>query len=200
MKMKIKKIQIWFVVICVFIVLVVSMAALARMDAPKNEAIAFATIGIDQEVMIDETSSYELQRASEHFAYIVLGWMVEPGFALEVDEQLGEDYLGDFAAGDYDFFGIRQEKQNLILTVAATPDVLVDSEPAQILLSVIEDRIADYNESTNAGYVIAVESYSFVEGERSAWRVVAGAVLLALVISVLLLITWENVNFDRNRS
>ena len=191
--MKIKKFQIWFVAICVFVALAVSMAAIARMDAPKNEAIAFTTIGIDQDVMIEETSSYELQRASEHFAYIVLGWLVEPGFAAEVDEQLGD-------LGDYEFSGIRQEKQNLILTLSGAPDKVTDSEPAQILLSLVEDRIADYNEDTHAGYVIAVESYSFVEGERSAWRVVAGAMLLAAVFSILLLITWEHVSFDRSRS
>ena len=36
--------------------------------------------GMDQTKLANENSSYEIQRASEHFSDMILGWTVTPSF------------------------------------------------------------------------------------------------------------------------
>lgn len=176
--MKVKKIHLAICFGAVLLALGLSFVHLWAQGEPNNRAIAFVTIGIDQTALPDEVSSYELQRAAEHFSYIMIGWTMEPGFENEVISNLGEGYS---------YSATKQEKQSVIFSVYG-PDGLVNNEEiAKTFLSLIEGRIAEYNEATNAGYVLAVKRFSYIDGERSELRVVLGAVLFSLIFSILFL-------------
>lgn len=178
--MRIKKFQILFVLGALLIALAGSLLYVESLGEPQNRAVAFVTLGLDQNALPNEVSSYEIQRATEHFSYIVLGWTIEPAFAGEVAEALGEGFS---------FGGQNQEKQSMIFTVNGASGLVDDCEPAVKFLDLIKGRIAEYNEATNAGYVVAVERFYFEKGERSDFRIVVGVMLLAGCLAVLCLRT-----------
>jgi hypothetical protein len=189
--MGIRKFNLLFILGVALGALIGSILYVGSLGEPDNEAVAFATLGLDQTVMATETSSYEIHRAVEHFSYIVLGWTIEPAFAEEVVEALGEGYS---------VIAQSQEKQSILLTVSASPELLVDEGVAYDVLMLLQKRITEYNSKTHAGYNIAVERYSFVEGERSDWRIVAGMTLLAVVMASLVVILFENTYARSRRS
>lgn len=168
--MKIKKIYVGLVVAATFLALCGSLFYVSRLGAPENKAVAFISIGLDQKVLPTEVSSYEILRATEHFSDIVLGWTVDPAFDI-----------------GYSFSGRRQEKQNLIFEVYGVKDTV----PAEKLVGLIRDRLAAYDSVTNSGYLIALDTYTLVPGERNDSRTVAGATLLVFVFSILGVILWE---------
>lgn len=174
-----------------FVALIASLFYVRSLGEPESKSIAFITIGIDQNVLTTEVSSYEIQRASEHFSDVVLGWTVEPGFSSELNEKID---------GEYSLSGQRQEKQNLIFTVSGSSELVNSSEEAEQLVELIQSRIDEYNNSTNAAYVIAVKSYSYLDGDRSESRLVAGFVLVVLVFTYLLLTLWGYAASSRRRS
>lgn len=178
--MSIRKFHIWFTLGVVSGALIGSLFYVGSLGEPNNEAHAFVTLGLDP--LPTEASSYEVHRAAEHFSYIVLGWTIEPAFADEASSVIA----------DLDFSAQRQEKESMLLTVSGGPDLVYDAAPAEKLLDVIEARISEYNSATGANYVIAVERYSFEEGVRSDWRIVAGIVLLSFVFTTLFLMIFEN--------
>lgn len=180
--MKIRKLYLFFVIGVVLGALLGSFLYVGSLGEAPNKAVAFVTLGA--EPLQNETSTYEIQRAAEHFSYIVLGWLIEPSFA-------------DEYGLDYQFDGRHQEKQSMIFTVYGD---FGDTQPAELLVQKVKDRIAEYNENSDASYTVALERYSFVEGERSDWRFVAGVTLLSLVFAVLLLMIFENVYAARYRS
>jgi len=111
----------------------------------------------------NETSSYELQRAAEHFSDMVLGWTVAPGFDLE---------------SGADFSGRRQEKQNLIFFVESS-----DQTDAVDLLQKIEFEINDYNSNTGVEYKIALSEITEANLEIDKSRTVTGSLVLALMLA-----------------
>jgi len=145
---------------------------------PQNKAVAFVSIGLDQQILSTEVSSYEILRATESFSDTVLGWTVEPSFVADLEPIWDAEYA---------FSGQRQEKQNLIFEVYGVESVV----PAQELVDGIRNRLAEYNSATHAAYVLALDHYSFVEGQRADGRTVAGATLLAFVLSILGVIFWD---------
>jgi hypothetical protein len=186
--MQIKKFHVWFTLGVVLGALIGSLFYVSNLGEPDNKAIAFVTLGVDP--LAGESSSYELQRAAEHFSHIVLGWTIEPAFEDEMME----------AVGSLNFSGQRQEKQSMIFTVSGPAGLVFDTVPAVAMLDLLKQRIDEYNLEARANYTVAVERYSMEEGEMSAWRIVAGVTLLALVFSVLLLMTFENFYASRSRS
>ncbi len=187
--MRIRKFHILFVLGVVAAAFVGAMLFVSNLGEVENEATAFVTLGL--QALPGETSSYEIQRATEHFSYIVLGWTIEPAFADEVAEVMGEGFS----------FGARsQEKQSLIFTVSAVPGLADDVQPAEDLLNLVEMRIDEYNSATEAEYVVAVERFSFQEGSRSEWRIVLGVMLLSFVLAILGLSIFERLYADSSRS
>ena len=186
--MKIKKLYVWFTTGVVLGALLGSIFYVNALGEPHNKAVAFVTLGVDP--LVGESSSYELQRAAEHFSHIVLGWTIEPAFADEMME----------AVGSLSFSGQRQEKQSMIFEVSGPPGLVFDNTPAVAMLDLLKQRIDEYNLEARASYTVAVERFSLEEGQRSGWRIVAGVTLLALVFSVLLLMTFENFYASRSRS
>ena len=146
---------------------------------PEPRGMVFLTVGLDQDELKNEDSSYEIQRAVEHFANVILGWTVEPSFAEEFDAA--------------EFSGRRQEKQNLLFTVR-TDEVREMKE----FVHLIEKRLDEYNDASNSGYVLAVKRYSVVEPERAEFRMILGIVLVSLIFVGLILFAYDYAY--RNRS
>ncbi len=168
--MKIKASVLAFIVSVTVLGFLGSFFYTQSLGEPQDKAVAFVSIGLDQQVLTTEVSSYEILRATEHFSDIVLGWTVDPSFDI-----------------GYSFSGQRQEKQNLVFEVYG-----VDSTaPAEMLVAQVKIRLAEYNAVTHAGYVVALERYSLVEGERSDSRTIAGATLLAFIVSISGVILWD---------
>lgn len=139
-------------------------------ESTQNEAVAFVTLGLDQSKLSAEVSSYEIQRAVEHFSDVVLGWTAEPSFAKEFAQGVGEQY---------GFSARRQEKENLLFTVTGP----VETEgPAITLVSLIKERLGEYNAASNSGYTVAVERETVVQVQQSNWRSALGFTLLVLLM------------------
>lgn len=181
--MKKYKVYSWIVALVMLVSLVGSLVYVEQLGEPNDEFYAFVTIGLDQEVLANESSSYEVQRAVEHFSDVILGWTVEPSFKSDFNQIFGDGFS---------FSGKRQEKQNLLFTIYADPLVTSEGiEYGNILVDLIDERLADYNSSTNSAYVIAIDEYSFVEGSRSDSRIVLGALLISFILSVFVLMLWD---------
>ncbi len=181
--MKIKKLHLWFTLGVVLGAFLGSLFYVSNLGEPENKAIAFVTLGVDP--IVGENSSYELHRAAEHFSHIVLGWTIEPAFVTEM-------------GGEYGFSAQRQEKQSMLFEVTGAS--VLDTVPAEQMLDLVKQRIEEYNDAAGAEYVVAVERFSFLEGERSEWRIIAGVTILSLVFVVLLLMIFENLYASRYRS
>ncbi|MFT7183962.1 MAG: hypothetical protein ACI9QC_000288 [Oceanicoccus sp.] len=118
-----------------------------------------------------ESSSYELQRAAEHFSDMVLGWTVEPGFELR---------------DDLVFSGRRQEKQNLLFTIESESEA-----DGVLLLEAIQTKIDTYNDASESEYVIALASISDIDQVLNKARLVFGALLLSFLTSVAVIFTYD---------
>lgn len=184
--MRIRKFHILFVTGVMLCSLLGALLFVGGLGEVENDATAFVTLGL--EALPNETSSYEIQRATEHFSYIVLGWTIEPAFVEELDLVMGEGFS---------FVARSQEKQSMIFTVSGAYDLVYDEVPAQQLLDLVKVRIAEYNSATGASYTVAVERFSFQEGSRSEWRIVLGMILLGGVLSVLGLSIFERLHAHR---
>jgi len=160
-------------------VFLVSVAHQGSMETSQTEAVAFVTVSLDQSKLLNESSSYEVQRAAEHFSDVLLGWTVEPSFAVEFAHAVG---------AEYSFSGRRQEKENLLFEVSG-PVTSVD--PAKALVGLLKGRLTEYNSATHSGYVIAFERESLVSKAVSNWRFDLGVTFLVLLIEGLLLLTWD---------
>lgn len=178
--MKIKKLylQIWIAA------LIVSLIGAGlhnnKLEEPEDQSALFVTIGLNQDALNTETSSYEIHRASEHFSDVVLGWTVEPSFSEEFE---------------YSFVGRRQEKQNLLFLVDSPEEGHADA-----LGEALQVRIDEYNENTGAAYVLAVQRTSIVEQNLSRARVFGGFVLLIMLLTTGLLTLWEYAHCYRSKA
>ncbi|MEK7146122.1 MAG: hypothetical protein AAB802_02965 [Patescibacteria group bacterium] len=148
-----------------------------QLPEPDKKELVFVTLGIDQNKLPNESSSYEIQRATEHFSDVVLGWTIEPSFETEVEAITGYDV---------DITGRRQEKQNLLFTVSADPTEF-DGEGGSAFLNVLGSRLAEHNGVTNAGYVIALSRMSLLTEETSSSRFLLGLTLLGFLLGASLL-------------
>ena len=150
---------------------------------PRNKVLVFVTVGIDQTVRPDETSSYELQRASEHFSDVILGWTLEPSFREEFLNEAGEGYT---------LIGQRQEKQNLLFEITNTQENIAsdDVRAGEAFLRVLNAQLMEYEAATHQGYVLAVQNLSYQFGETSPFPML-GDTLLALVLAGGLLLAYE---------
>ena len=152
-------------------------------EIPLNRVLIFVTVGIDESQHPEEVSSYELQRASEHFSDVILGWTLEPHFR--------EDFLSEAGTG-YTFTGQRQEKQNLLFVVTNTENNIAEHDvfAGEAFLRVLNAQLQDYNASTHQGYVLAVQNLSYEPGAVSHLPVL-GAVLFFLTLTGAGLLTYE---------
>lgn len=177
--MTIRPLHGWILGLSAVVVFFGTLAYTGNFSSTENQAVAFVTVGLDQTKLPNESSSYEIERAVEHFSDVILGWTVEPSFAKDFAQGVGEGYS---------FSGQRQEKQNLIFTVTGP----VETEgPAITLVSLIRARLEQHNSVTQAGFVIALERETLVEVTRSNWRMAAGVTLLVLVLEGLTLLAFD---------
>lgn len=179
--MRIRKIHYWIILVAFGASLASALFYLNSVKNPDGRGLLFLTIGINQELLGNETSSYELQRASEHFSDIVLGWVKEPSFSRELDAELSYHLT---------YTGVRQEKQNLIFNLSADSS-LYDSGAAKVFLNLIEGRINEYNSNTKAGYVTAMSRYSDLAPLAYDSKALFGRVALTFGLSVIILISLE---------
>lgn len=171
-----------YLLIAVFVCsLIAAFFYLENLEEPDKKGLLFLTVGIDQKSLTYESSSYEIQRAAEHFSDLILGWTYDPSFEKELKESLHYDVR---------VTGQRQEKQNLIFYLYARPEVYNDSA-GELLLDLIESRINEYNRASNSGYVIALSRYSMLENSGSNFRIGAGVVFLSLIFTGILLFGFE---------
>lgn len=177
--MKFKALYGWILGLTAVAVFLGAVAYEGHFVSTENQAIAFVTIGLDQSKLPTEVSSYEIQRAVEHFSDVVLGWTVEPGFAKDFAQAVGEQYS---------FSARRQEKENLLFTVTGP----VETEgPAITFVSLIKERLGEYDAATNSGYTVALERETLVTATQSNWRFAAGLTLFALLAEAVLLWGFE---------
>lgn len=156
---------------------------------PRNEVLVFVTIGIDQSKFPAETSSYEIQRASEHFSDLVLGWTLEPSFLA--------DYLEEAGAW-YTIQGQRQEKQNLIFTITNVQENIESGNvlAGEAFIRVLENQLAEYNRATSQAYVLAIKNLSYQAGTFTIFPLL-GEVLLILIAASSALFAFEYVSTRR---
>ncbi|MEK9160338.1 MAG: hypothetical protein AAB383_06455 [Patescibacteria group bacterium] len=178
--MKFRKLYLW-ILLAVFVVSAVISYLYWKDFEPRNKVLVFVTVGIDQTERPDETSSYELQRASEHFSDVILGWTLEPSFR--------QDFLKEAGA---DFTGQRQEKQNLLFEITDAEENISEGDVSagESFLKVLNAQLAEYEAATHQGYVLAVQNLSYELGQKSPLPMV-GDVLLALVLVGVLLLAYE---------
>lgn len=148
---------------------------------PEPKSLIMATVSLDQYQFEETLSSYDHQRASEHFANVILGWTVEPSFADEF--------------GEIGFSGRRQEKQNLLFTVHSDDQLELDR-----FVTLIRQRLDEYNSASSTEYSLAPIRYSDLEVERAELRVVGGVVLLSLIFSALILFSYDSIVTNSRRS
>lgn len=180
--MKFRKLYLW-ILLAVFVVSTVVSYLSWKEFEPRNKILVFVTVGIDQTLRPDETSSYELQRASEHFSDVILGWTLEPSFR--------QDFLEEAGAW-HTLTGQRQEKQNLLFEITNTNENISSDNIAagEAFLRVLNAQLLEYEAATHQGYVLAVQNLSYETGQRSGLPMV-GNVLLTLVLSATLLLAYE---------
>lgn len=180
--MKFRKLYLW-ILLGVFVVSTVASYLYWKDFEPRNKVLVFVTVGIDQTERPVETSSYELQRASEHFSDVILGWTLEPSFR--------QDFLEEAGAW-HTLTGQRQEKQNLLFEISNTQTNIPADEvgAGEAFLRILNAQLAEYEAATNQGYVLAVQNLSYETGHASGLPMV-GDVLLALVLSATLLLAYE---------
>ncbi len=172
-----KNFKLYFGITLLFAVLslIGSFLYLSEKDSLKKESILYITIAA--QALPNENSSYELQRAAEHFSDLVLGWTLDPGF--------------EFAKAQFN--GRRQEKQNLLFTVDS-PNL----DDANELLDAIESRIESYNLAAQSNYLIANANISPIEIYINKPRIIFGAFLASLFLSGALIFLHDT--FRKNRS
>src|SRR3989338_6333634 len=180
--MKFRKTYVW-ILVGVFLLSSVGSGLYWRNYEPLNKVLVFVTVGIDQTARPTETSSYELQRASEHFSDVILGWTLEPSFRQDFLEEAGVWHT---------LTGQRQEKQNLLFEITNVLDNIAEDNvtAGAAFLRVLDAQLAEYNAATHQGYVLAVQNVSYERGVIPRLSAV-GTVLLSLVVTATLLLGYE---------
>jgi len=173
--MKFRKSYLFTLGITAILSIFVAVFYLSAIGEPKDKAILFATLGMDRANLTNEVSSYEIERASEHFANVVLGWTMDPGFVSEFSSVIP----------DASYTGQRQEKENLIFTVEGYFD---SAKPAEEFLKMLDAKLAEYAVSTGATYKIATHNETFIDGQRSDLRIVLGFLLISVICAGSLLV------------
>lgn len=156
---------------------------------PRNEVLVFVTVSIDQSKLPVESSSYEIQRASEHFSDLILGWTLDPHFRANYLEEAGAWHTLE---------GQRQEKQNLLFTITNLQNNIVADDVAagEAFLRVLENQLSEYNRITNQAYVLAVKNLSYQAGSFTMLPLL-GEILLILIVASSALFAFEYVSTRR---
>lgn len=180
--MKFRKMYLW-ILVAAFALSSLGSFLYWKDYEPMNKVLVFVTVGIDQTARPTETSSYELQRASEHFSDVILGWTLEPSFR--------QDFLEEAGAW-HTLTGQRQEKQNLIFEITNVLDNIAENNvnAGAAFLRVLDAQLAEYNAATHQGYVLAVQNVSYERGVIPRLPAV-GTVLLCMVVAATLLFGYE---------
>lgn len=181
--MKFRRNALWILLVTLILSFLGSTLALQNQEA-NNKVLVFITVGIDRSQHPAEVSSYELERASEHFSDVLLGWTLEPSFRNAFTERAGSGYI---------YTGQRQEKQNLLFTLTNEDEMLTEESLAvgAVFLNLLSGQLSEYNQSTHAGYVLALTRSTFIEDTFSSGRVIVGVVLFSLMTVGFLLTLWE---------
>lgn len=179
--MAIRKVHYWILLVSLLAATVSSLFYFNGLRTLDSRGLLFLSIGVNQKLLPNESSSYELQRASEHFSDLVLGWVAEPSFSLELDSKL---------TYHLNFSGVRQEKQNLIFNLSGD-STSFNSNSADVFLSLIEGRILEYDSKTNASYVVALSRYTDLDPVSYSSRVFFGIALLTFLSTAIVLTALE---------
>ncbi len=173
--MKLRRFHLWVLLAAFVTSSLGSILYFDQKDTWVNTISVFVTVGMDQTKLANENSSYEIQRASEHFSDMILGWTVTPSFRREFLEKTGEEYL---------FTGQRQEKQNLLFS-STQYDLGNDMIPTQgdALLELLNTWVQDYNVETNAAYVLSIQKQNFEYGPVNTFRPSLGIVFLVMILT-----------------
>jgi hypothetical protein len=189
--MKFRRIYFWILGLVFVLSLAGSALYFQNQEAP-NKVLAFVTVGIDQTQRPNETSSYELQRAAEHFSDTLLGWTLEPHFRAEFLAVAGEGY---------NLMGQRQEKQNLLFEITRSGENIAENDlsAGDAFLRVLHEQLNGYNAETHQGFVLAVEHLSYIDGVQSKFPIV-GSVLFWFGLTALCLFAFEYASTRRRSS
>jgi hypothetical protein len=163
--------------------LVVAHVFFVSNNEASHKSITLLTPALEQNSLLSESSSYELQRASEHFSNIVLGWMIDPSFASS---------LQAVHEGEFVFQARLQEKQNILIEVQGGSEAELEAYTSS-LKNLIENSIQEYNAATGASYVIARERTTQFLEQENALRIYLLSVVLAAFVFYASLLTVDYV-------
>jgi len=189
--MKFRKIYLW-ILLGVFLLSSGGSYLYWQGYEPLNKVLVFVTVGVDQAQRPNETSSYELQRAAEHFSDVLLGWTLEPSFR--------QDFLEEAGAW-HTLTGQRQEKQNLLFEITNVQENIAEDNvnAGAAFLRVLDAQLGEYNAATHQGYVLAVQNVIYERGIAPKLPAV-GTVFLCIVLAAILLLGYEYAKTRRRSS
>lgn len=176
------KIKSWYIVVSL-LVMVASFAGsslwmkAANEEAVQTKTVLFYTVGLDHSKALPGTDSKVALEAAEHFSDGVLGWTLDPSFRQEIPVS---------------FSGQRQEKENLIFELDGN-----DEEVTEQFKRILQNRLNDFNNATDAGYVFANVNTAYEEISYSTLRSALGVSLFLTFLTVLFLMTFEYVRSNR---
>lgn len=150
-----------------------------NLPEPAPKTVIMATVALDASGLETELSAYDHQRASEHFANVILGWTVEPSFAQEF--------------GTIPFTGRRQEKENLLFTLRSN-----DPDDLNRFLALIQLRLDEYNAASQTSYQLAPIRFSELEVHRSEFRLIGGVLFLSLLLTTFVLASYDWTTANRH--
>jgi|GEM_PF-3061736 len=116
------------------------------------EGIVFMTIGMEQGSYPEDAQAFGargVEEADSYFTETVQGWTMDPAFVNDI-----YDYLGWVRDDDLSVSARKQERQNLILSIA-TSSINDVQQAASGALGVLEERMGSYNETMDTSYKIA---------------------------------------------
>lgn len=188
--MKFRKTHVYILAAALLVSLLGSLYHVKNLEEPDSKGMLFVTLGINRANLTSEVSSYEIMRASEHFADVILGWTLDPTFKEEVNGLAGYEVSVN---------GQKQEKQNMIFYISADSDKF-DNQAGVAVETALRSRLEEFNSNTNSSFVFGLTRFSNLESYVDQTRIVVGVVLLTLVITFSLILAFEYAKANWGRS
>jgi capsular polysaccharide biosynthesis protein len=157
---------------------------------PTQDALVFITVGMDVENGQGQAIilSDNLDEILDSFTETVQGWLFNPAFLDNLQDQLG------FSVS---LTARKQEKQNILVTLSLPSDVSTASaDPealvvttAETFLALLSEEMDQYNAQTHASFVVALHSITPMQSSPAyALTVVVSTILAFIGVTVFLLL------------
>lgn len=140
------------------------------------EGVIFMSVGMEQEDYPEDAEAFGARGVTEadnYFSETVQGWTMDPSFAIQVSERVGEGVSVSAR---------KQERQNLIFQVFAGSSEVV-AVAADEAINEIQERLSSYNETMKTSYAMANEEITLYENPpKNGFNAFVGFVLGVLLV------------------